>query len=401
MVFEVRCELFGLMTVLRDGLAEKSSKSPPVDFPHPAAISWATWWWLPPLWGVVGVLLMLQPWFWGWMDWDRAWRFGLVEWGPWLALGPGVIWLTWRCPLIGNRWHRSLVVHLVACMVMVFALDQMRRIGLGDFGPEQNMPRDEEMWDRGPEDRGPHMDGPDMLPWLISMRLTVPLYALLVASGHVWLFQRRARVREQRAAQAEAQLVEAQLAALQLQLQPHFLFNCLNAISALVHTQPDTAEEMICALAELLRATLATRDRREVALADELALTQRYLAIQQIRFADRLEVQWHIDPAVRDAAVPPLLLQPLLENAIVHGLAGRAGLVRLDAEQKGGRLILTVTDRAEEAVPQRGQGSGSRVGLGNTRARLETLYGAQAVLTLTCGEDGAEARLEFPYRPLS
>jgi hypothetical protein len=395
------------------------------------------WWWLPLAWVALGLVLSLQFWAWGQMEWRDALRIGLAEWGPWLVIGPAAVGLALKFPFTGRRWGVALLVHGVAALLAALVLDgvggllfeggrpgfmrvrggEMRisRDG-GPMGEGRMRPPPGGMGEMGSAGREPGPGGPGgpgpggpggrergrmagPVPfWLMRLRFTLPLYALLVAVAHVIQYQHAGRERDRRAARVEAQLAEARLAALQLQLQPHFLFNCLNAISTLVHTQPDTAEEMICALAALLRAALDLRDRREVPLEDELALAGRYLAIQQIRFPANLEIQFQIEPDARGSAVPPLLLQPLLENAMVHGLGGRGGAIRIEAARVGDQLVLAVVDRPASPVPSAGHGSGAHVGLSNTRARLATLYGPAAGLELTRESEGCTARVQLPWR---
>jgi LytS/YehU family sensor histidine kinase len=220
-----------------------------------------------------------------------------------------------------------------------------------------------------------------------------------VAFAHVLYLQRAAR----RAALAEAQLTAARLAALQLQLQPHFLFNSLNAISSLVRADAEAADEMICSLGALLHASLDKSGRAEVSLTEEMEMVQHYLRIQQVRFGDALKVETRIDTATSLAAIPTLSLQPLVENAIIHGLHARAGTLRISAWRRDDRLIVEITDEsAAPAVPvspPRKPTTG--VGMKNIRSRLETLYGSRATLDLIRTPSGATARMEVPFRELN
>jgi hypothetical protein len=374
------------------------------------------WWWLPLVWVLFGLMMSLQPWLWGWMAWPDALRFGLFEWLPWVGLAPAVVWLAVRFPVSGRCWPWTILLHLLAGLAVSGLLEASAARAMQAMPPPSAWSEPGDRF-RGMPPRPPGEDdnragprgafglrngpgGGPPRPWLMRMRITLPLYALLVALVHVLEAQHAARVRERRAAQIETQLAEAKLAALQLQLQPHFLFNCLNAISSLVHERPDTAEEMICSLAALLRAALDTRDRREISLEEELVLADRYLAIQRVRFGPALTVAWDIDPEAKHALVPPLLLQPLLENAMVHGLGAGGGTLTVAARREGARLVLEVRDRRGEgygpAAPA--QGSGAHIGLENTRARLAALYAAAPVLELHRGAGGSTARVELPFR---
>ena len=208
-------------------------------------------------------------------------------------------------------------------------------------------------------------------------------------------FSRATEEREQ----LEARLARAQLQSLRLQLHPHFLFNTLNTINALIGTDRRAAERVISGLSELLRMSLSSASEQEVTLARELELLAHYIEIQQIRFQDRLTVRFQIDPEARSALVPNLMLQPLVENAIRHGIAPRAapGHVVVTARRKGDRLELSVVDDGvgETAGTEHRDG----VGLGNTRARLLSLYGTDHRFEAgTPSTGGFLVTVEIPYR---
>lgn len=204
------------------------------------------------------------------------------------------------------------------------------------------------------------------------------LYWLTAVIGYAFEYQRRYRERELAAARLASSLSQAQLQVLRMQLHPHFLFNALNAVSALVHRDPDAADRMIARLGELLRASIDGDATQEVPLRQELEFLRSYLDIMQVRFQDRLLVDLEIDPRALEAQVPNLILQPLVENAIRHAVSVRAdgGRVAISARVLGDQLELAVRDDG----PGLGDGSpgdsGRGLGLANTRARLESLYGA-------------------------
>jgi two-component sensor histidine kinase len=208
-------------------------------------------------------------------------------------------------------------------------------------------------------------------------------------------FSRATEEREQ----LEARLARAQLQSLRLQLHPHFLFNTLNTVTALIGTDRHAAERVISGLSELLRMSLSSASEQEVSLARELELLAHYIEIQQIRFQDRLTVSFRIDPDARYALVPNLVLQPLVENAIRHGIAPRAapGTVVVSALRRDGRLALSVVDDGVGEKPRSQHRDG--VGLGNTRARLLSLYGDDHRFE-SGGEPGGgfAVRIEIPYR---
>ena len=208
-------------------------------------------------------------------------------------------------------------------------------------------------------------------------------------------FSRATEEREQ----LEARLARAQLQSLRLQLHPHFLFNTLNTINALIGTDRHAAERVVSGLSELLRMSLSSASEQEISLAKELELLAHYIEIQQIRFQDRLTVSFRIDPDARYALVPNLMLQPLVENAIRHGIAPRAapGHVVVTAARQGGRLELSVVDDGVGESPRVEHRDG--VGLGNTRARLLSLYGSDHRFEAgSASTGGFVVRIEIPFR---
>ena len=230
---------------------------------------------------------------------------------------------------------------------------------------------------------------------LLAVAGTIATYATNWQERLATSFSRATEEREQ----LEARLARAQLQSLRLQLHPHFLFNTLNTINALIGTDRHAAERVISGLSELLRMSLSSASEQEVTLAKELELLAHYIEIQQIRFQDRLTVSFRIDPEARYALVPNLMLQPLVENAIRHGIAPRAapGHVIVTAARRGDRLELSVVDDGVGENPRVEHRDG--VGLGNTRARLLSLYGSDHRFEATGGVSGGFAvRIEMPYR---
>jgi sensor histidine kinase YesM len=215
---------------------------------------------------------------------------------------------------------------------------------------------------------------------------------------HAAEFYRRYRERETFAIQLQARLSDAQLRALRAQLNPHFLFNTLNAATALMHRDPDAADAMLTRLGELLRLTLRADPQHETPLREEISLLERYLAIMQIRFADRVTVRCVVDPQVADALVPSFILQPIVENAFEHGVARlqRAGTIEISATSSGGMLVLRVHDDGPGpagAEPRAG------VGLANARTRLAELYGAEGSLEFLASQGGGTTvEVRLPLR---
>jgi two-component sensor histidine kinase len=235
-----------------------------------------------------------------------------------------------------------------------------------------------------------------LLGWSMALLLayvgTVVVAVTLAALSE----QRRA---EQAQATLAAQLAEARLSALTAQLQPHFLFNALNTVLSFVRGEAlRDAERALLLLADILRDVLGARDQAELPLGDELKLLERYLELQQLRFSDRLRVTWDVDPRALGVKVPTLLLQPVVENAIRHGISARrdAGRLRIAARLEAGLLMLDVEDDGP-GLPRDGEVGRRGVGLRNTRARLEQRHGAAGVLALGRGRDGgAHVSIRLP-----
>ena len=219
---------------------------------------------------------------------------------------------------------------------------------------------------------------------------------VLLAIVHAIEYHRRDREREVHTAKLEAELASARLDALTAQLQPHFLFNTLNSISTLMRRDVDAAEEMLLHLGDLLRRTLAQRERHEVTLGEELEVLRHYLDIMKIRFQDRLVVRIDVAPGIDDALVPNLVLQPLAENAIRHGIARKpgAGLLELTARRAGDALEVSIRDDGEGSA-----GTPGGIGLTNTRRRLHELYGdAQSLELEPLAGGGMRVTLRIPLR---
>ena len=231
---------------------------------------------------------------------------------------------------------------------------------------------------------------------LLALAGAVATYATAWHERLAISYFRQARDREQ----LEARLARAQLQTLKLQLQPHFLFNTLNTITALIGVDPRVAERMVSGLSELLRLSLRNAGEHEVPLSRELELLQHYVEIQQIRFRDRLTVSLDVAPDTMQAMVPNFILQPLVENAIRHGIGPRAapGHVDVRAFRENGTLHLCVADNGVGTRP-RSEMSGEGIGLGNTKARLEHLYGADHQFSAHGGRDGGfVVDIVIPFR---
>ncbi len=228
-------------------------------------------------------------------------------------------------------------------------------------------------------------------------------YFAIVAAVHAWSAYQVLRARELKTSRLETQLALAHLEVLKNQLRPHFLFNTLNAISSLMRRDIEAADRMIVLLSDLLRMSLDQDDRHQVPLGDELEFLNRYLAIEKIRFRDRLAVETDVEPACLAAQVPRLILQPLVENSIRHGIAMRsaAGQVAIRARRRDQRLDLEVWDDGP-GLPDGGASLREGVGLANTRARLEQIYGDDHRFELrNASVGGLVVHLELPFEERS
>jgi two-component system, LytTR family, sensor kinase len=231
---------------------------------------------------------------------------------------------------------------------------------------------------------------------LVSLPWSLFLYFTVLGCVLAFTYYREARERESQQARLAAQLAEARLGALRMQLHPHFLFNSLNAITVLVRDEnTSAASKTLELLSGVLRQVLQSEKRQQVTLAEEIQFIEKYLAIEQVRFSDRLKVRWSVDPSLCDALVPEFILQPLVENAVRHGVAkrGDAGVIEVTASSEGGALELSVKDDG----PGYRRSSEAGVGISNTRARLKTLFGESGNLELLGGAAGGTiATVRFP-----
>jgi two-component system LytT family sensor kinase len=236
--------------------------------------------------------------------------------------------------------------------------------------------------------------------FLTNLDWTLMVYSTIVGLSYALAYYRDSRARAVKEAQLETRLVEARLRTLEAELHPHFLFNTLHAISSLVHTNPDAADRMISRLSDLLRITFDRTGSVGISLQEELEFLQKYLEIEQTRFQDRLTVQFEIDPATLDADVPRLILQPIVENAIKHGVSPRSGpgFVKISSRIDGDRVWLEVRDNGVGLSGSARSQFRSGVGLSNTRDRLECLYGEAQTLEFSEGDGGLTVRIALPLQ---
>lgn len=337
------------------------------------------------LWTGIGIAFASQLHLWSGVTWEQALTSSLGDWYVFAALSLPAIWLARRFHFERENWGAMLGGHIFFSVLFSFGYI-FARAGLGVA-------------------QG-HLSG-GALPYtriLASLfnktfAYNIGVYWMILATNHAFAYYRKFHERELSNKELEARLAQARLKALQMQLNPHFLFNTLHTISALMHSDLEAADRMVMKLSELLRLALDNTDTHEVALRQELDFLARYLEIEQTRFGERLSVEMEIDSHLLDARVPNLVLQPLVENAIRHGIERHAkpGKIVLRANQQDGQLELEVQDNGA-GLPKNGRYS-EGIGLSNTRSRLEQLYGTAQKFTLeNVPSGGLLARVVIPYR---
>jgi signal transduction histidine kinase len=310
----------------------------------------------------------------------RALGIGSLTWYAYILSAPLFVWLSRRLPMDRERWKSSLAIHLVVviALVLVTAFAQ-HRLTYADapFAPPIS----------------------DYLS-VALLTTTLPFIAIAAAAQAIEA-RSRAHERELEAARSRSQLAEARLEALTAQLQPHFLFNTLQGISTLIGRNPEAADRMLANLSDLLREVLRRADTREVEVAEEVRVLEPYIEIARARFGKRLAITVEVDAEAERALVPFFALQPLVENAVHHGVGSRAGAatIGVDVRRDGEWLRLTVTDDGPGIDEQPRERRG--IGLANTQARLRELYGDRQEMTLaTVSREGGGSRVSIaiPYR---
>jgi anti-sigma regulatory factor (Ser/Thr protein kinase) len=302
------------------------------------------------------------------------------------ALTPVVLWLGRRWPIERRTWCTRVPQHLALSILFSAVELALETVGFLQLGRLQSMTKHSFL-----------IGFPVLLVAGVHENIITYWAILGIQSG--FGYYRGFQERELHASELKAQLVKAQLSALKMQLQPHFLFNTLNAIMVLVRQQRGRqAEEMLARLSDLLRCVLEDVETQQIPLRRELEYLRLYLSIEQVRFKDRLDIEISADETALDAAVPHMGLQPIVENAVRHGIGGiaAAGTIRISAFRTEEALIVRVTDDGPGlGATDLAQGRG--IGLANTRARLHQLYGDAASLKVENGERGVVATMTVPY----
>lgn len=359
-----------------------------VRYPGPAALFLA--------WTAVGVLTSLRYQFF------RPPRVDLGElafslaciafYYPWVGLGPLVFRLEKRFPLSAHQWARNLGVlagaSLPISLVASLLMSGIFLAVLWVFGKG---------WGRPPAGF-----------WFMHFPTAEVCFWASVAAGYFVRTQQELRERERAAArlalersQLEASLKQAQLEAIRARLNPHFLFNCLQNISVLTREDPETASRMLARLGELLRTILRRDSEPEWLLREEIELARAYVALEQMRFGEQLQVSFSVAGEVESATVPSFLLQPLIENAIIHGLRGarRKGTITVTAAREGSELVLAVTDNGMGVAAEQVSSPNGGLGLSSTRERLAILYPERHSLEIRAApQGGTEVRIRIPLK---
>ena len=351
---------------------------------------WPRWfllvgvWTLPCLYFAVQVYLQKayenQP-----ISLTQALTRGLAFWWLWAALSPLILRLRRTFPVARSEWLDGLLFHLPTGVI--FSLAHLLLYVLLTS------------WlDGGVPGSVAGLLAQFQPVFLSGFAWSSLIYWTILIAGHALDYYQRYQEGLLRASRLEAQLARAELEALKMQLHPHFLFNTLHSISALLRADPAAAEQMIARLGDLLRLTLRHSGATEVTLAEELRALECYLGIEQVRFQDSLQTRLEVEPGALAAQVPNLFLQPLVENAIRHGIAVRdaAGRIEVRAARANGHLRVEVRDSGPGLAP--GPRPQEGVGLANTRARLRQLYGTDQLLELSNAPGGGLlVTVEIPF----
>ncbi|MGA8429545.1 MAG: histidine kinase [Candidatus Sulfotelmatobacter sp.] len=351
------------------------------------------WVWIAAIWSCVGLFDATQTVFVMRAEgmhhaWGRLFVTLLLSWVPWALATPLVLRLGRRYPVA--QWKRASTwgMHLTACLA----------IGLVSAGLMTSLEVSLNPWlNSFAADPFGHL-------WLSKfyngLLTYVILYGTILLVGFLLDSRERLAVQQTETARLNEQLSKAQLNALRRQIEPHFLFNALNAIAGLVREKRnDDAVSMIAGLSDFLRRVVADSDRQEVPLEEELEFAQKYLDIQKVRFAERLQFSVDVPKELFAAQVPSLILQPMVENAVKHGIAKRVqgGAIRIAAARSNGRLELSVYNDGPSLAVGWEQGHNG-IGLSNVRTRLESLYGEAFVLSMRNREPGGvEVLLSVPF----
>lgn len=326
------------------------------------------------------------------VSWQEVYSGYMIDFYLWAAASPLIFRLSRRYPVERGRLANRLLLHLVAALLLNLVVLTLASPLLWHLGylNKTRFPTMEAL-----------LNFSIINPVLLHQGLLIYCGTLIVA--HAFEYYRQLQAGRTRTAELSSQLAQAQLAALKMQIHPHFLFNTLNSIAALLHKDAEAADRMLARLSDFLRLTLKSSETTVVTLAQELEFLKTYLEIEKIRFQDRLIIEMKIAPDTLDAQVPNLILQPLVENAVRHGVSKQIAVGRLyiKARREANRLLIQIEDNGPGL--QNGNGNSDEkldngVGLANTRARLEQFYGDfQFEIADKKNHDGTIVKLNVPY----
>jgi two-component system LytT family sensor kinase len=362
----------------------------------PKSRSRRRWFQLALIWGIwtfVGLVFTLQSYFTSFRSeqpmslYDSAYL--QLTWSyMWALVTPLVLWAALKIPIEKSNWPRALLLHVPISLGLSMVITAIGHVFVWfHWGRAMGRPFSFERMGRFV---------------VANFSEGIGIYMLIALTSYSLSYYRRYRESQLRTFQLEVQLSQAQLQALKMQLHPHFLFNTLHSISALLNQDPDAARKMITRLGDFLRLTLENSGSQEVTLEQEMTFLRCYLEIERVRFQDRLVTRLDVSEETLDAKVPNLILQPIVENAIRHGIAPRstAGLIEIDTERRNGTLRIQVRDNGPGLLGHRTSENMFKKGLGlaNTEKRLEQLYGAAHLFDLSDHPDGGLlVTLEIPF----
>lgn len=305
----------------------------------------------------------------------------------WFALSPLILWLSNRFTFDNGRWRTAVPIHIAASVLIALVQLAIDAFVLPKLGYLRRFPTTSffETY---------------KIFLLVNLHLSIAIYWGVLSIHQSIKYYRKYRERELQTSQLEARLAHSRLQVLRAQLHPHFLFNTLNAISELIYRDAASAERMITDLSDLLRMSFENLEVQEIPLKQELEFLEKYLEIEQTRFHDRLKVEMNISPETLDASVPNMILQPLVENAIKHGIAPRSegGRIDISAARNNGDLELTVKDNGLGVPFGDLDNLPEGIGLSNTRRRLRHLYGDRHTFELESPNSaGLRVNIKIPY----
>jgi len=354
------------------------------------------------IFGFLALLLAGQFSFSSESEFQKSLLISIASWLPWALVAPLLFWLAFVLPIDRATWKTALPVHVMAgILTLTFVIllgESISPMPHHRGGHPPPPPPQFGSDDDDPDDFRPPMPG-SVTELFFHLRIRLPIYLAIISIAHALYFYRLGQEKEHRSLALEASLAKARLETLRLQLQPHFLFNSLNSIAELIHKDPEAADGMVVALSDLLRAALETSGTQELPLCREVGVLEKYLSIEKVRLGNRLETAIQIPPKLKKAMVPTLLLQPIVENAVRHGLEPKPGTCKLavQANRRGKDLLLTVSDNGL-GLPE-GKIIREGIGLGNTRQRLLELYGEEASIKVQKGDNdkGVTVEIILPF----